>query len=107
MRQNFKFFSTFVKIDETFGHDVRHGCIYHGQIRQEGSQVGYGAVTDGARVLLMLLQHFLQMVIVFADRVRKPGRALTHQQFPLGHGIVILTKYSRKLFEHLEFVFRN
>ena len=48
LRQHLKLLSPLVEVDETFVRDrVWYGGVDHGQVREEGAQVGYGAVTYG------------------------------------------------------------
>lgn len=102
--QDLKLFSAFVKVDEALGHHVRDSGVNHDQVGQECAQVGNGAVADPARVLLVLLQHLLQVVVVLAGSVRKPRSALADQQLALRHRVVVLLEYSRQLLEYLQLV---
>ena len=91
LRQHLKLFAALVKVDEALGDDVGYGRVDHDEVREEGAQVGNGPVADPAGVLLVLLQHLLQVVVLLSRGVREPRRPLPHQQLPLGHSVVLLT----------------
>ena len=71
LSKNLELLPPLVEVDESLLHGVRYGRVYHGQVCEEGAEVGDGAVADGPRVLLVLLQHLLQVVVLHTRSVCK------------------------------------
>lgn len=46
LRQNLEFFSTLVKVNQPVRDHVPDGCVDHGQIGQEGTEIRNRSVTD-------------------------------------------------------------
>jgi hypothetical protein len=91
--QHLELLAPLVEVDESLGADhVRNGGVDHDEVGEEGAEVGDGPVADAARVLLVLLQHLLQVVVLLARRVREARRSLAHQQLALRHRVVLLAE---------------
>ena len=77
LRQHLKLLSPLVEVDETLVRDrVWYGGVDHGQVREEGAQVGYGAVAYG-------LERHMKLRFKDAEHINQCDVLLQNRDSPL------------------------
>lgn len=68
LSEHLELFAFLVEVDEIVGCDVGNGSVNHCEVGEERSEIWNRAVTNKH---VLLLKDFLQVTIVFANRVSK------------------------------------